>query len=182
MEKETAQEFCNCLTRKAIPMGKYFKCAYCGKKIKDENIAIHFPSNEDCINTATKQVENIGYEIKEITPLKQNAVINSVSFLFPQIVIKRREIELTENEIEDLKNMCLDEKTDWIWSKMTEQEQNWTQGKEWVKSAIDAGYCGFRLYSPMFQNQISLLHGCEFHRSYFLSKTRPQIQVVAIVL
>lgn len=71
------------------------------------------------------------------------AVMGSVSFLFPQIVVDKREVELTEDEIEDLKNMCLDEKADWIWSRMTEQEQNWTQGKEWVKSAIDAGYCGF---------------------------------------
>lgn len=76
--------------------------------------------------------------------LNKGAVMGSTSFLFPQIVMEKREIELPDEEIEDLKNMCLDEKTDWIWSKMTEQEQNWTQGKEWVKSAIDAGYCGFR--------------------------------------
>lgn len=76
--------------------------------------------------------------------LQQGDVMGSASFSFPQIVMEQRDIELTQDEIEDLKNMCLDEKTDWIWSKMTEQEQNWTQGKEWVKSAIDAGYCGFR--------------------------------------
>lgn len=71
-------------------------------------------------------------------------VMGSVSFSFPQIVMEKRDIELTQDEIEDLKNMSLDEQTNWIWSKMSEQEQNWTQGKEWVKSAIDAGYCGFR--------------------------------------
>ena len=35
-----------------------------------------------------------------------------------------------------------DEKADFILSQMTEQEQQWTQGKKWVESAIDVGYCG----------------------------------------
>ena len=87
--------------------------------------------------------ENLSNE-NETPILRIGAVMGSVSFLFPQIVMEKREIELSIEEIEDLKNMCLDEKTDWIWSKMTEQEQTWTQGKEWVKSAIDVGYCGFR--------------------------------------
>ena len=90
------------------------------------------------MNTDKTSLEN------ENQPSCLGAVMGSASFLFPQIVMEQREIELTQDEIEALKNMCLDEQTDWIWSKMTEQEQNWTQGKEWVKSAIDAGYCGFR--------------------------------------
>lgn len=83
----------------------------------------------------------------EITNKKaenQAAVMVSASFLFPQIVMEKREVLLTEDEIENLKDMSLDEQTDWIWDKMTEQEQSWTEGKKWVSSAIDAGYCGFR--------------------------------------
>jgi len=75
---------------------------------------------------------------------KQADVMVSASFLFPQIVMEKREVSLTEDEIDNLKNMSLDEQTDWIWDKMTEQEQSWTEGKKWVSSAIDVGYCGFR--------------------------------------
>lgn len=69
--------------------------------------------------------------------------METITFSFPQIVMERREIELTIDEIDDLKHLSIDEQTDWIWSKMSDQEQSWTEGKDWVKGAIDMGYCGF---------------------------------------
>ena len=69
--------------------------------------------------------------------------MKKVKISFPQIVVEQREIEVTEEQFEDLtEHSSDDEKADFIWSKMTEQEQQWTQGKKWVESAIDVGYCG----------------------------------------
>ena len=69
--------------------------------------------------------------------------MKKVTISFPQIVIERREVEVTEEQFEELTENSGDiEKTDFIWSQMTEQEQQWTQGKKWVESAVDCGYCG----------------------------------------
>ena len=69
--------------------------------------------------------------------------MKKVKISFPQIVVEQREIEVTEEQYEDLTEYSSDdEKADFIWSQMTEQEQQWTQGKKWVESEIDVGYCG----------------------------------------
>ena len=70
-------------------------------------------------------------------------IMKTIKISFPQIIMEHKEVEVTEEQFEDLINHCSDdEKTGFIWSQMTEQEKQWTQGKKWVESAIDAGYCG----------------------------------------
>jgi len=62
---------------------------------------------------------------------------------FPQIVFERKEIAVTERQFEELtEHSCESEKAEFIWKNMTEQEQQWTNGKQQLKSAIDCGYCG----------------------------------------
>lgn len=69
--------------------------------------------------------------------------MKKVTISFPQIVVERREVEVTDEQFEDLtQHSCDSEKADFIWNNMTEQEQQWTQGKKWLEGAIDAGYCG----------------------------------------
>jgi DNA-binding transcriptional regulator GbsR (MarR family) len=69
--------------------------------------------------------------------------MKKVKISFPQIVVEQREIEVTEEQYEDLtEHSSDDEKTNFIWSQMTDQEKQWTQGKKWVKNAIYVGYCG----------------------------------------
>lgn len=69
--------------------------------------------------------------------------MKKVKISFPQIVVEQREVEVTDEQFEDLtQHYCDNEKTDFIWDQMTDQEQQWTQGKKWVESAIDMGYCG----------------------------------------
>lgn len=69
--------------------------------------------------------------------------MKKVKISFPQIVVEHREVEVTEEQFEDLTEHSSDnEKVDFIWSQMTEQEQDCTQGKKWVEGAVDCGYCG----------------------------------------
>lgn len=67
----------------------------------------------------------------------------TIKILFPQIVVEQREVEVTEEQFDKLMNYSTDsEKADFIWAEMTDQEQQWTNGKSWLEAGIDVGYSG----------------------------------------
>jgi len=71
--------------------------------------------------------------------------MKKVIIQFPQIVIEEKIIEVTEDQHEELLQHSSDiEKTDFIWENMTQQEQDWTNGKNSIESAVDVGYCGIK--------------------------------------
>lgn len=69
--------------------------------------------------------------------------MKKINILFPQITIEQREVEVTE-EIYDKLMLDREGVTDFIWNNMTEQEQQWTEGKKWIENAIDCDYAGLR--------------------------------------
>ncbi len=68
--------------------------------------------------------------------------MKKVTIKFPQIVIESKEIEVSGYKLEEIMNFCEEERVDFIWENMTEQEQQWTNGKKWIAAAVDADYCG----------------------------------------
>ncbi len=64
-----------------------------------------------------------------------------VKISFPQIVIESKEVEVSEEKYEELVNEDLKKQADFVWQNMTEQEQDWSNGKKWIEDAMDVGYC-----------------------------------------
>ena len=65
---------------------------------------------------------------------------------FPQIVIEHKEVEVTPEQAEELlQHSNISERAGFIWSNMTDKEQQWTpNGIRSVESAIDLGYCSIK--------------------------------------
>jgi hypothetical protein len=66
-----------------------------------------------------------------------------IKITFPQIVFESKEIEVSEEIAESLLYHNEDVGK-FVWDNMTEQEQGWTEGQKWVRSAIEEGYAGVR--------------------------------------
>jgi hypothetical protein len=77
--------------------------------------------------------------------------MKKIKILFPQIIIEQKEVEVTEEKYDTLIYDNVDV-VDFIWDNMTEQEQQWTNGKQWIESAIDCGYAGLKKIGVDYSN------------------------------
>ena len=87
-------------------------------------------------------------ETNENPALSKMAVSGSynIKIVFPQIVFETKIISVSKEKYEDLMLHHID-REDFLWDNLTENEQNWTNGKKWVESSMDAGYSGLRVVS-----------------------------------
>ena len=72
-----------------------------------------------------------------------------IEIVFPQIVIERREIEISNEQFDDVTNFCTEEVSDFIWSKMTDLEKEHTLGEKMMKSFVDDHLCGIHSIKDM---------------------------------
>lgn len=68
--------------------------------------------------------------------------MRTIKIQFPQIVTETKEIEVSEIDYENIESMSIEEKAQFIWDNISEQEQQWTEGKKWIENAIECGYSG----------------------------------------
>lgn len=61
----------------------------------------------------------------------------TVTIFYPQIVIERKEVEITEEQLEDFENSGVYDQAAFIWNELTELEQNHTHGEKWLTDAVD---------------------------------------------
>lgn len=66
-----------------------------------------------------------------------------IKIVFPQIIFETKIVEVSKEKYEDLMEHHID-REDFIWNNLTENEQNWTNGKKWIESSLEAGYAGLR--------------------------------------
>jgi hypothetical protein len=65
-----------------------------------------------------------------------------IKISYPQIIIESKEIAVNSVGKRYCEEMSLQEKADFIWYNMSQMEKNNSQGYNWLKSAIEEGYCG----------------------------------------
>jgi len=70
-----------------------------------------------------------------------------VRISYPQIVIESKEVEMSEDELFELKEKSSSEQADFIYEKLDENEQNWCNGKKFIQSALESDYCSIRKVS-----------------------------------
>lgn len=76
-----------------------------------------------------------------ITNPRKFKIMVSIIVQFPQIVIENKVIEVTEAQAENLlEHSSDDERAKFVWSKLTDQEQNWTFGEQMLEGAFECGY------------------------------------------
>jgi hypothetical protein len=67
---------------------------------------------------------------------------------YPQIVIFTKDLELSEEEYEAVKNLSSDERAEFIWSNMREDEQNsCPNGKKGIKNGLHVNYAAIKRLS-----------------------------------
>jgi hypothetical protein len=70
--------------------------------------------------------------------------MKTITIRYPQIVIDTKEVSVEDEKFEELSNSSLHDITDFIWENLTEDERDWSTGKESMMNAIEVGYAGIR--------------------------------------
>jgi len=69
--------------------------------------------------------------------------MKTVEILFPQIVIEKKLIEVSDEDFEKLVEDRIDVDK-FIWENMTEQEKSWSEGQKWIDRYIENCGCGVK--------------------------------------